>query len=105
MTEALIFVGFAVTLLQLIKFGTKIVRRLREIEDHTLEDSVYFKGLRIRFLLILDLVKKIMLQMDVDLVSDRSKEIMYSVVQNCITQAQQLDKLISRSLSLPKDNS
>ena len=105
MAEALAFVGFAAALLQLVEFGTKVVRRLREIEDHTLEGSAYFKGLRIRFPLMLDLVRKIMLQMDAGLVSDRSKEIMYPVVQNCITQAQQLDKLISRSLPLPKDNS
>ncbi|KAL9032655.1 MAG: hypothetical protein Q9180_006378, partial [Flavoplaca navasiana] len=53
---------------------------------------------------MLDLVKKIMLQMEAGLVSEKSKAVMYPVVQNCLSQAQELDNLINKTLPQRSDN-
>ena len=105
MAEAFAIIGLAAALLQFVDFGTKVVRRLRQLEDQAAESTACLKSVRNRLPLMLDLVKKIMLQMEAGLVSDRSKEVMYPVVQNCISQAQELDKLFNRSLPQPQDNS
>ncbi|MCJ1396686.1 hypothetical protein MMC18_009578 [Xylographa bjoerkii] len=105
MAEAFAVIGLASALLQFIEFGTKVIRRLRQLEDHTAESKACFRDVRNRFPLMLDLVKKIMVQMEADLVSDKSKEAMYPVVQNCILQAQELEKLFDRTLPRPNDNS
>ncbi|KAL9624395.1 MAG: hypothetical protein Q9160_001357 [Pyrenula sp. 1 TL-2023] len=104
MAEAFAVVGFASALLHLVDFGTKVIRRLREVEDYTVEGAAYFKSVRTRFPLILDLVKKIMLQMEAGIISDKSQEVMHPIVNSCIAQAQNLDKMISRSLPLSTDN-
>ncbi len=105
MAEAFAVIGLASALLQFVDFGTKVIRRLRQLEDQAAESTACFRGVRNRLPLMLDLVKKIMLQMEAGLVSDKSKEVMYPVVQNCISQAQELDKLFNRSLPQPNDNS
>lgn len=104
MAEAFAVIGLASALLQFVDFGTKVIRRLRQLEDQAAESTTCFRCVRNRLPLMLDLVKRIMLQMDAGLVSDKSKEVMYPVVQNCISQAQELDKLFNRSLPQPNDN-
>ena len=105
MAEAFAVVGLASALLQFLDFGTKVIRRLRQFENLATEGASCFKSVRNRFPLVLDLVKKIMLQMDAGLISDNSKEVMYPVVQNCISQAQAIDKLMNRSLPQQNDSS
>ena len=105
MAEAFAAIGLASALLQFLEFGTKVIRRLRQLEDQTAESIACFRNVRNRVPLMLDLVKRIMLQMEAGRVSDKSKEVMYPVVQNCISQAQELDKLFNRTLPQSNDNS
>lgn len=105
MAEAFAIIGLASALLQFIDFGTKVIRRVRELEDQVADSISLFRGVRNRLPLMLDLVKKIMLQMEAGLVSDKSKETMYPVVHNCIAQAEELDKLLHKVLPSPKDSS
>ena len=103
MVEAFAIVGFASALMTFLDFGTRVLRRMRQLEHQAEESTSYFKGVRNRLPLMLDLVKKIMLQMEAGLVSDKSKETMYPVVQNCISQAQQLDRMFNKMLPQPSD--
>ena len=104
MAEAFAVIGLASALLQLLDFGGRVIKRLRVLEDQGTGGAACFKGVRTRFPLMLDLVKRIMLQMEAGLVSENSKAVMYPVVQNCISQAQELDNLINKSLPQPSDN-
>lgn len=106
MAESIAMIGLASAIVQLVEFGTKVVRRLREFEEAAADGGVAcLKSVRNRLPLMLDLVKKIMLQMEAGLVSDNSKEIMYPVVQNCISQAEELNGLFNKTLPGPKDSS
>ena len=104
MAEAFAVIGLASALVQLLDFGGKVIKRLRVLEDQTTGSAACFKGVRTRFPLMLDLVKKIMLQMEAGLVSEKSKAVMYPVIKNCISQAQELDNLINKGLPQPSDN-
>ena len=105
MAEAIAAIGLASALLTFIDFGAKVIRRLRQVEDHLSESSSYFRNVRVRLPLMMDLVKKIMLQMEAGLVPNKSEEVMYPVVNSCIAQAQELDKLFDRILPQAKDGS
>ena len=105
MAEAIAVIGLASALLTFIEFGTKVIRRLRQVEDHISESPNYFRNVRVRLPLMLDLIKKIMLQMEAGLVPNKSKEVMYPVVNSCIAYAQELDKLFDRILPQAKDGS
>ena len=104
MAEALAVIGLASALCQLLDFGGKVIKRLRVLEDQTAEGAACFKGVRTRFPLMLDLVRRIQLQMDAGLISEKSIAVMCPVVQNCVSQAQELDNLINKSLPQPSDN-
>ncbi|MCJ1309854.1 hypothetical protein MMC25_003515 [Agyrium rufum] len=105
MAEALALIGLASALVQFVDFGTKVIRHLRQIEDQAADIASWFKSARYRLPLMLDLVRKIMLQMDAGLVSDKSKEAMYPVVHDCISQAQELDRLLDKFSPKSRDSS
>lgn len=105
MAEAFAVIGLAAALIQFIDFGTKVIRHLHEFEDQFADNASLFRGIRHRLPLTLDLVKKIMLQMEAGLINDKTKEAMQPVVQSCIVQAGELDKLLTKVLPSPKDNS
>ena len=105
MAEAFAIIGLASAILQFIDFGTKVIKRLRQLEDRAAESAASLRGVRVRLPMILDLVKKIRLQMEAGMVSEKSKEVMYPVVQDCLLQTQELDQLFNRTLPQPKDSS
>ena len=103
MAEALAIVGLASAIVQFVDFGTKVVRQLRHLEEDIVESTPHLKNLRTRLPLMLDLVKKIMLQVEAGLVSDDSKELMYPLIQNSLAHAQELDVLMAKSTPQAKD--
>lgn len=105
MAEALALIGLAAALVQFVDFGSKVVRQLRRLEGDVAEMPTVLRNVRARLPLMLDLVKKIMLQMDAGLVHRESQEVMLPVVQSCVSQAEQLDSLISRALPQSKESS
>ena len=105
MAEAFAVVGFAAALLQFVDFGTKVIRRLHELENQSADNASLFRGIYHRLPLTLDLVKKIMLQMEAGLIGDKTKEAMYPVIQSCIAQAEGLNKLLQKVLPGQGDNS
>ena len=105
MAEAFAIIGLASAIVQFIDFGTKVIKRLRQIEDQAVESVASLRGVRIRLPMILDLVKKIMLQIEAGMVSDKSKGVMYPVLQDCFSQARELDRLFNRTLPQPNDSS
>ncbi|KAL8885115.1 MAG: hypothetical protein Q9192_006702 [Flavoplaca navasiana] len=104
MAEAFAVIGLASALLQLLDFGGKVIKRLRVLEDQTTAGATCFRGVRTRFPLMLDLVKKFIMLMEAGLVSEKSRAVMYPVVQNCLSQAQELDNLINKTLPQRGDN-
>lgn len=105
MAEAIAMIGLASALAQLIEFGGKVLRQLRKLEADAAGLPTLFQSIRSRLPLMVDLVKKIMLRMDAGLVDQSSQEMMLPVVQRCTAQAEELDKLISKTLPQPNESS
>jgi hypothetical protein len=58
MAEALAVIGFVSAIVQLLDFGTKVVNRLRILEEEVANNPRLFQDVRIRLPLMLDLVMK-----------------------------------------------
>ncbi|KAL3957306.1 hypothetical protein ACCO45_007884 [Purpureocillium lilacinum] len=98
MAEAFAIIGLTSALVQFLDFGSKVVRQLRRLEGELEDIPLVFRNVRSRLPLMLDVVRKLMLQMDAGLVRHESQETMLPVVRNCVSQAEQLDNLISKAL-------
>ena len=66
-----------------------------EIDFHDMPPV--FQGVRTRFPLMLDLVKKIMLQLDAGLVSELTQEVMLPVARSCVKHAQMMSELVNKT--------
>jgi hypothetical protein len=56
-----------------------------------------FQGVRTRFPLMLDLVKKIMLQLDAGMVSEQTQDVMLPVARSCVKHAQMMSDLVNKT--------
>jgi hypothetical protein len=104
MAEAIALIGLASAIVQFLDFGSKVVRQLRRLEVDVAEMPVVFRNVRSRLPLMLDLVRKIGLQMDAGLVRGESQELMLPVIHNCVKQAEKLDGLIRKALPQPNES-
>lgn len=104
MAEALAIIGLTSALVQFVDFGTKVIRQLRRLEGDMEDMPLVFRNVRSRLPLMLDVVRKLMLQMDAGMVQQESQETMLPVVRNCVAQAEQLDALIGRALPIKNES-
>ena len=58
MAEALAVIGFVSAIVQLVDFGTKVVNKLRILEEEVANNPRLFQDVRTRLPLMLDLVMK-----------------------------------------------
>ncbi len=103
MAEAIAVIGLVAALSEFGDFASKVVKQLRNLEVDVAEGPVVFRNVRNRLPLMLDLVRKIKLQMDAGLVSDSSQELMLPVIRNCTYHASRLDNLINKALPQPEE--
>lgn len=83
--------------MQFVKFGSTVVRQLRRMESEHEDMPSVFQGVRTRLPLMLDLVRKIMLQMDAGLVNESTQEVMVPVVRSCVKHAHLLSELVNKT--------
>ena len=98
-------IGLASAVVQFIDFGSKVVRQLRQLEQEVSDQPKVFRGVRTRLPLMLDLVKKIQLQMEAGLIDRATQEHMLPIMLSCEQQAQRLDETMQKALPSTGDSS
>ena len=104
MAEALVAIGLASAVISFIDFGSRVVRQLRQLEQDTAVQPKVFQGIRTRLPLMLDLVKKIQLQLDAGMVDKSTQEHMLPIIKNCEQHTQQLEEQLRKALPNPEDS-
>lgn len=104
MAEAVAAIGLASALLTFVDFSAKVIRQLRRLDEDLNDCPPIFHGIRTRLPLMIDLVKKIMLQMDAGLIDKPSQDLMLPIVKSCEQQAQQLDAIVEKAMPHQKDS-
>jgi hypothetical protein len=98
-------VSLAGTIVQFIELGTKVAIRVADISSAVDDVPRAFKQIRIKLPLILDGLRRIQCNIDNGLVDKETQEALMPVVKNCLTETQQLDKIIEKALPSSDDSS
>ena len=101
MAEAVIAIGLASSIVQLIDFGTKLLGRLNEFGSDIEGLPRSFAGIKSRLPLLIDSLSRTKAQSQSQAVSDTTAEALSAVIQNCLTQIERLDILLSKVLPAP----
>lgn len=104
MAEAVAAIGLASALLTFVDVSARVIRELRRLDEDVKDCPTVFQGIRTRLPLMIDLVKKIMLQMDAGLIDKSSQTLMLPIMKSCEQQAQQLDDIVQKALPDRKDS-
>jgi hypothetical protein len=105
MAEALAVIGLVSAIVQFVDFGTKVVNRLYGLKEEVANGPKVFQDVRTRLPLMLDLVKKIRVQIDCGQIDRASQDVMLPVIQSCLTQVKLLDDLFIKALPKLNDSS
>lgn len=107
MAEALAIIGFTFAIVQFIDFGSKVVRQLRRLAADTADmpHTVVFRNVRTPLPVMLDVVRKMLLQLDAGRLKLFPQETVFPVIKSRVQQAEQLDSLIARPLPQKNESS
>lgn len=98
-------IGLTSSLVHFVDYGSQVVRQLRRMEIAHEDMPGVFQGIRTRLPLMLDLVRKIMLQMDAGLVVEHTQELMLPVVRDCVRHAKNLCDVVNKVIPTPNSPS
>jgi hypothetical protein len=105
MAEALAVIGLVSAIVQFVDFGTRVLNQLHKLQDEVSNGPQAYQDIRTRLPLMLDLVKKIRLQIEAGEVDETSQAVMLPVLRSCLSQVQQLEELFVKALPRSADSS
>jgi hypothetical protein len=83
MAEALAIIGLASAIVQFVDFGARVMHQLHKLQDEVSNGPQAYQDIRTRLPLMLDLVKKIRLQIEAGEVDETSQAVMLPVLRSC----------------------
>jgi hypothetical protein len=98
MAEALAVVAVVASIVQLVDFTTRVVRRLDDFHSIAGEMPKSFRQVKTELPLLGTTLQQIKEAIDADLVADGSKSTLLPVVAGCKEQVAQLDAILARTL-------
>jgi len=104
MAEALVVVGVVANIVQLVDFGSKVLRRLNDFQSSLGEIPKTFKHVKDELPILLETLNQTKDTVEKGTIKEETKKALLLVVNGCQTQITLLDNLISRSLPQKGDS-
>lgn len=104
MAEALVVVGVVANIVQLVDFGSKVLRRLNDFQSSLGEIPKTFKHVKDELPILLETLNQTKDAVEKGTIKEETKKALLLVVNGCQTQITLLDNLISRSLPQKGDS-
>lgn len=104
MAESLAIVGVVASIVQLVDFSTRVVRRLEEFHSVTGEVPRSFRHVKAELPLLETTLQQLKGAIDADLVVDGSKKALLPIIAGCHEQIAQLDTILAKTLPETDDN-
>ena len=104
MAEALAVVGVVSNIVQLVDFGSKVLRRLDDFQTSLGETPKVFRHIKTELPILLDTLKQTQVAIEKGAIRDETKQALVPVVNGCRTQVELLDGIIEKGLVLPGDS-
>ena len=104
MAEALAVVGVVANIVQLVDFGSKVLRRLNDFQSSVREIPKPFKHVKDELPILLETLSQTKAAVEKGSISEDTKKALLLVVNGCQTQITKLDNVISKSLPQEGDS-
>ena len=104
MAEVIAAVGVAASIVQLVDFGTKILRRLNEFHSNLDEIPKSFQQINTQLPLLLDTLKGTQHAIGAGVIRNDTEKALLSVINGCRVQIESLDAIIDKLLPLSSDS-
>ena len=104
MAEALAVVGIVANIIQLVDFGSRVLKRLEEYQSKLGDIPEVFRHIKAELPVLLDALRQTKAAIDAGYMQDDSKKALIPAVEGCRIQIQLLDDVIMKALPVSGDS-
>jgi len=98
MAEALAVVGIVANIIQLVDFGSRVLKRLEEYQSKLGEIPEAFRHIKAELPVLLDALRQTKAAIDAGSMQDETKRALLPAVEGCRVQIKSLDDVIIKAL-------
>ncbi|KAI9860963.1 MAG: hypothetical protein M1813_005642 [Trichoglossum hirsutum] len=104
MTEALVAVGIIANIIQIVDFGSRVLKRLEEYQSKLEEIPEAFRHIKAELPVLLDALQQTKAAIDTESIQDEPKNALLPAVEGCGVQIKALDDVIAEVLPASDDS-
>ncbi|KAF2230432.1 hypothetical protein EV356DRAFT_423790, partial [Viridothelium virens] len=104
MAEALAAVGIVASIVQLVDFGTKLLRRLDEFHSNLDDIPTSFQHIKSQLPLLLENLKSTQQDVDAGIIKPETERALQPTINGCRTQIGSLNSILDKELPSPYDS-
>ncbi|KAI9764624.1 MAG: hypothetical protein M1839_005799 [Geoglossum umbratile] len=104
MAEALTVVGIVANIIQLVDFGSRVLKRLEEYQSKLGEIPEVFRHIKAELPVLLDALRQTKAAIDAGCMQDETKKALLPAVEGCGVQIKSLDDVIVKALPVSGDS-
>jgi hypothetical protein len=104
MAEALAVVGIVANIVQLVEFGSRVLKRLEEYQSKVEDFPEVFRHIIAELPVLLDALQQTQSAIDAGSMGEKSKRVLLPALEGCKVQIRQLDELIAKALPTSSDS-
>ncbi|KAH8727392.1 P-loop containing nucleoside triphosphate hydrolase protein [Phaeosphaeriaceae sp. PMI808] len=104
MAEALAVVGIVANIIQLVDFGSRVLKRLEEYQSELGDIPEAFRHIKTELPVLLDALRQTKAAIDAGSIQDESKKALLPAVEGCAVQIKALDDVIAKALPASGDS-
>ncbi|PVH90870.1 hypothetical protein DM02DRAFT_620815 [Periconia macrospinosa] len=104
MAEALAVVGIVASIIQLVDFGSRVLKRLEEYQSELGDIPEAFRHIKTELPVLLDALRQTKATIGAGSVQDESKKALLPAVEGCTVQIKALDDIIAKALPASGDS-
>ncbi|KAF2464103.1 TPR-like protein [Lindgomyces ingoldianus] len=104
MAEALAVVGIVANIVQLVDFGSRVLKRLEEYQSSLAEIPEAFRHLKAELPMLLDALQQTKAGIDAGSMQDETKKALVPAVEGCGVQIKALNEVIAKALPASGDS-
>ncbi|KAH0533881.1 hypothetical protein FGG08_007500 [Glutinoglossum americanum] len=104
MAEAIAVVSIVANIIQLVDFGSRVLRRLEEYQSKLGEIPEVFRHIKAELPVLLDALRQTKVAIDAGCMQDETKKALLPAVEGCGVQIKSLDDVIVKALPVSGDS-
>lgn len=104
MAEALVVIGIAANIVQLVDFGSKILHRLNEFQSNVGDVPESFRHIKAELPVLLDALQRTKEAIEAGSLRDETKNALCPTINGCLEQIKSLDEVLLKALPTSGDS-